>query len=173
MSKRLLVVNVYLLALIFTLLFYKQDFGFNLLIFEVILLVFWTWKLKGAVFTKPIRYIWLGTLLSALAVAYHGSLIAKSTNLMSLFLLNGFLVVPQIKSLMQAYLPAMENLIYGPSSFIRSHSNLFGGGKSFSGLLRYSKIAIVPLLVIFVFLGIYSAANSIFGEHVSGFFDRF
>ena len=173
MSKRLLVVNVYLLALIFTLLFYKQDLGFNLLIFEVILLVFWSWKLKGKVFSKPIRYIWFGTLLSTLAVAYHGSFIAKSTNLMSLFLLNGFLVLPQIRSLMQAFLPAMENLIYGPFKFIRSHSSLFGRGNAYSGLFRYSKIVIIPLLVIFVFLGLYSGANSIFGKHVSGFFMYF
>ncbi|NND76862.1 MAG: DUF4173 domain-containing protein [Flavobacteriales bacterium] len=173
MSKRLLVINAYILALIFTLLFYKQSLGFNLLIFEVILMIYWVWKLDGKIFSKPLRYIWFGTLLSALAIAYHGSYIARVTNITSLFLLNGFLVTPYIKSIAQSFMPAAENLIYGPFKFIRSHSSLFVGGKVLSGISRYVKIGVIPFVIIFVFLGLYSGANSIFGEHVSGFFGRF
>lgn len=163
-------------ALLFTLIFYKQRLGLNLVIYEGILLSYLLSTRSPKTFTKngiTLLTAVVSTLVATLAI--H-SVFTYWMNILSLILFSGYLVYPEMKSLVSAFKNALFNIVLSPIRFFKELLNTSIERKNTRVKLKRIRIFILPLLVIILFVIIYSAANPVFHkftEHISIFFNTY
>jgi len=147
-------------AIILTFLFYKQSFGINLLIGEII---FFIWLMYKGTFQRVGVYTF--TLAAGLLMTGFFSVINHSSytifiNLVVLFIFSGLLIFPQTKSLIYAAGQSFHKLLNGPVMFL----NDLSGNKRTNSSRFWRKFSIfaLPVIIILFFVLIYRLANPIF-----------
>ncbi len=165
------VIIVLVIALLFPWLFYEHNLGLNLLVFN--LLVFAGLFTIGKLNLKSglNRYISMGTLLSAFFIVYNGSELAVVVNILSLFLLAGTSLFPIGRNLLYSSLLSVINFFTAQKSFITLFKDAIPQGKGLRIFLRFLRLIIIPLIVVFIFILIYKTANPVFEGIVKSFFD--
>ncbi len=154
------------IALMFTVLFYHQSIGLNLLIFESVLLsLIW--------YFTPVKKItgsgWLltaGVLVTAIFTLVHASAFVIAMNVISLLLWSGWLLLPAGRSLVSFAILAIANLAYGPMNTINQLMALTKQSDRSRHRLRQAVYFVLPVMVILFFLLIYSASNPYFSRVV-------
>lgn len=153
-------------AILFTVLFYKESLGLNLLLFEGVLLI-WL-AISGDLRLKQLNTIVLtaSVVLTLIFTVIHHSTWSYFINFLMLFTLIGHLSVPQLRSVLNSFRMAVFNLFIAQSMFFK---RLFGAkeGKS-SRKFGWKRMRIfwIPLLIVIGFVMIYSWANPGFGRLV-------
>ncbi len=169
-----------LLTGLFYVLFYNQEAGINILIYEVALL-----GISLLIFTKPVLtpvflIVLSATIMSAVFTALYGSGISIMVNFISMFLLVAYRLAPGLRSMLIALPLTFYQIIGIPFSILNT---FYSKETAFSNSLRrfvYKlKVALMPLAVISVFLALYVFANSRFsklmnqfGESIGDFLSR-
>lgn len=166
MNKRLQLLTVTAGSILFTFLFYENLIGLNLLLFNVFVIGSLYFLKKLTLKSKLEFAILSGTILSGLMVVIYNSSLAIAVNLISLFLLAGVLLLPKIRNLIYASGLSIINAIMAQGSFYRLLQDLSEKRKGLKLILKYLKIIILPLLIVFIFLLIYKASNPFFSEYV-------
>lgn len=164
MKKNLALFLTVLTAFLFVFLFYKQDIGLNLLVFEL-----WIVGVSISLLNrKPVllisKIVLAGTLLSAVSVVVNYSIIAIFINLCSFFLFTGTLVYPEAKSILTPAGLAISNAFQSIRIFILSANELKGTNKGIRWMLSFIKIALIPIIVIGVFILLYTLSNPLFNK---------
>lgn len=156
---------------IFPWLFYEKSIGVNLLIFNLIIFVglFFIGKLN--IKNKLNRSIALGTLLSAIFVVYNGSALSIAVNIISLFLFAGSNIFDNGRNLFYASISSFINFFTSQINFFLSIRKIGSRTKKFKKVNKYLRLIIIPLIIVFVFVLIYKAANPVFEGMVKSFFD--
>jgi hypothetical protein len=161
------IISVILSAILFTILFYKQPQGINLLIFE---LLYFIWLIIAKQITFHNRYMRTaiaGLLLTAFFTVFTYSLFTYIMNYLALVILVGMLIYPQTKSLINALILSLSNII---NSQIRFISELIGAGnsKKQSGrMLNRSLIFVIPVIIVLIFIVLYRSSNPLFDKLVT------
>jgi hypothetical protein len=157
--------SVVLLALLFTLLFYRQNLGLNLLLFETAVCAILYRQLLQALtfsFKKIILLMWLLSLTSVVLV--HSDYSIAVHILLSVTAL-GILNSLELQTIISAFAGGIHSMIKAPMQFIQDKSGI--------NILpsRFPRIGIflVPIAVISFFMILYASANSIFGDLVGRF----
>src|SRR5690554_7474270 len=109
---------VLLTAIVFTLLFYHQSIGINLLIFEVFILGILHF-FRRFTFNRESLIVLSCTVITGLLVVVHNSQFVIFTNFLSLFLLTGVLLYPQAKSLFFSFGFAFRNSLFAPIELLK------------------------------------------------------
>jgi len=164
MGKKQNITLVLLSAVIFTALFHKQTLGLNLLIFE--LLIF-TWFLLTKQFhfnSKNSITIGFAVLISAFATIIVHSKFSYFINIVAMLAFIGILIYPQAKSLLFIYALSFANLINSQIKFLSDLSNSEINGNSVWSAVWKSRIFVVPLFIIFLFILIYRNSNPVFDK---------
>lgn len=161
-------------AIILTFLFYRQSFGINLLLSEIILLI---WLLyRGQLTLTGVYAVTLtsGLLVTAVFSVINHSVFTIFINLIVLFIFGGLIVYPQTKSLLYSVGQSFINMVQAPVTFL---NNLTGTSKSGSkGFWRKFRIFAMPVLVILLFIILYRSANPIFNNafvNISAFLEEY
>lgn len=164
-------VGLTILALIgYHLLFWHESFGVNILLFTALILGWSVYKQGRIMMNKPILFTAIITLVFSIFVVVHGSYLAKFGYLCSLFIYLGFLFQPNTKSIVSALPSGIFNL---PVSFINTINKTVKSiprPKKYDKVLRWSKIIMIPLAVLILFVVIFSFANPIFSRLTNEFF---
>ncbi len=157
-------------ALIYSGLFYQQLPGINFLLFTILL--------NGFALAQDLSlrksFSWLaaaiGSLVSAAAVFYFGTGLPVFANIVSLVLLAGLTFKPQsslfialIQSLF-SLLSSLPLLIF--SIFEGNPKSLDEAEKPKQSISKILLLITVPLLIAFIFLSIYRAANPLFDQFI-------
>lgn len=163
-------------SVLFTFFFYKENLGMNLLLADVIVIV---WLL----FTRQLRLnnvisivAFSAFLLTAVFTIITHSVFVYIMHFISIFMLAGALIHPVAGSLLTTAGLAAGNIFLSFASFIEA---LTTGSKSRSKvgrIIRTSVIFIVPVIIIFIFIAIYSASNPKFNQlvvHVTDFLGKY
>jgi hypothetical protein len=156
---------VFLSAISITFLFYRQSLGLNLLIFEVGLI---SWLSA----TKSLPKTRIGIVcLAALGISLMATLVTHSTfsyivHFLVVFIFVGVLNYTKVMSLVSALGLAFSSAIASQAKFIERLIRAKVKGKNMKGFLWKSRIFIIPLVIIFIFLIIYSASNPIFSDFI-------
>jgi hypothetical protein len=147
------------IAAVFTLFFYHQLIGLNLLLFELILLPLIirhtpvrTFKVNGWLITT-------GVAVTAIFTFVHASSFVITMNLVALFIWLGWLLLPDGRSMVSFAGLAFENLILAP---VNAFNRALAGRKNHQRthhLIRQAAYLILPLFLILFFILIYSASN--------------
>lgn len=157
-----------LLSIIFTILFYHESVGINLLIFEFSIFAYLIFIERIRLSSRYILLSFFATFISAIAFVINFTAFALLFNLTSFFVFSGVLIYPQTRSLLSSVNLAFKNIPDSIRYFIEAISF-----KSESRGIRIRKInsslklSIVPLLLIILFLGFYNISTPYFND----FFD--
>ncbi|MDD3876743.1 MAG: DUF4173 domain-containing protein [Bacteroidales bacterium] len=164
MNKKGILIVVFLTALVFAFLFHNQPLGLNLLIFELfvvaMLLLLKQINLKGI--TSVIAFS--SFLITAFATVAVYSFWTYFVHFIIFFLFLGTQIYPEVRSFLHAFVLFFNSSIYAPSKFVRKISDVRFKNKKMGLYLRRSRIFLLPLLVIIVFVIIYRNSNPVFDQ---------
>ncbi|WP_432412172.1 DUF4153 domain-containing protein [Rasiella sp. SM2506] len=164
---------VFLSASVLTVLFYKQGIGLNLLLFEV-LFIGWLFFSKQLSLTNTLVKITLaGMLLTGVFTVVTYSIYVYVVHFFALFLFIGVLNFQTIRSLFSGFGAAFISLFISQIAFAQQFFSRSVGGVKVGKVLWRSRIFIIPVLIIVVFLTMYGFSNPIFGEYLGAFGDMF
>jgi hypothetical protein len=159
-------------TLLFYLLFWKHVMGINTLIHFLFsltcYLIFYPTSFKNRSFQASL----FGTFLIACAVTYHQSAISQVFYWISSFLCIGFAHGIELRTIMYATMRTVRDLFYVPIELIMLMRPKGDVGPLIKKLIWLTKIAILPTFLAILFLIIYSNSNDVFGDYVSGFFEK-
>ncbi len=163
-----LLLIVVLNSILFTFLFYKQSIGLNLAIFESALLlqlVIIT-KLNLAKLNSFIAFG--GVAVSLITVLIYASTFSIWVNLLSLSIFVGITVFPETKSLAHSLATFIINfLTFQPiRQLFVVFASVFTKIPKINYALRYIKIIVIPVFIVFVFVMIYKTSNPIFEKYM-------
>jgi hypothetical protein len=151
-------------AAIFTWLFYDRSLGVNLLIYEISILLYLGYE--GAIQLKNQRHLigLLAVVLSCAMTILHHSTLSYVIHFLICFLYVGALSSPEIRSLPYIWANSISSFFitpgYLPGVLFNKKNEQ---NKKRSGLWRILKLFIIPMLIIIVFIMIYSGSNPEFG----------
>jgi Domain of unknown function (DUF4173) len=165
-------VSLIVLPLLFNAIFWKEDFGINLLIFSsLVVFVLAYFLFPESINKRNVQLSILFTLLSGLMVVVHNSVISKLGHLASFFLTIGFMQENRSKTVFEAALQFGINLLgtifQAPKHLLRASEPVFGESKFAKFVGRNLVLAIIPLLVFGIFFLIFLNANPVFSELVN------
>ncbi|HPE43722.1 MAG TPA: DUF4173 domain-containing protein [Bacteroidales bacterium] len=150
-----------LLTVVFTLLFYRQHIGLNLLIYE--LLVLFSLRQKFGCFIQPVyaKVLVFSLLATLIAVVLVNSILVILVNLLILTLLVAYLSQLQEANLFGAALAIAGNIVRSPFAGIRAIGEEIAGKEQSRGrqLIAIVLILLAGLFVVLVFALIYAAAS--------------
>jgi Domain of unknown function (DUF4173) len=168
---------------LFTIVFYQQSAGINVLIFESIYLLFVATFARQAL-KRPLAWLFFGgTLLTAVFTVVTNSVFVILFNFISLMMLSGILIFPEAVSVISVAGLAFYNLLLAQVNSLKKVVDHKSRLNPFRKILFYARIVLIPLIVIFFFVVIYKAANPVFngyaneawlrfGHYLSAFFNR-
>jgi len=156
-------------AIAFPLLLHRQTAGINVVLLDlpVIALLIWSGRLNMR--NKLMLLVTAGLFLTSLMCLVYSSDIAVTMNIISLILLAGLMAAPELSVLFNA-LPALAvSFFTAPYDYFR---NLAGNNTKRTGRYRTMTIAayiVIPLIVLFIFVSLYSAASPYFNQLTGNF----
>jgi len=153
-------------AMLLTGLFYQQGIGLNLLIFDTLFII-WLFITKQIKLQTANQIISVsGFLVTSIFTVVTYSIYAYVIHFLALFVFVGMLNYNQARSFITALAIAFVSILSSQAAFVQEiysrkiHKNAFGK------LLWKSRIFLVPVLIITVFVSIYSFSNNVFGSMV-------
>lgn len=154
------------------LLFWNESFGINILLFTVALLSWSVIEHRKSMLKKKLLASGAIILLLSVMIVVNGSYLAKSIYICSLLIYLGFLFQPNAKSIISAFPSGLFNF---PVSFVNTANQVAKQIKiprKFSGMFRFLKFTLIPLVVLTVFMIIFSYANPIFSNLTHHFLNK-
>lgn len=163
--------SVIALAILFDLLFWRMELGLNLTLFALIGMGLATGRHGWQSISWPARWAFLGTLVAAVMVYVHHSAIAIIGTALGLVLFSGLVHEPALRSVFYALPQAIGAFVLGPLK-LREGLGMLRGEEHVPGAgWRWSRIAVIPVIVTFVFVQLYRGGNPRFHAMTAGFFD--
>lgn len=171
MSPKAKIVSTVSLAILFSYLFYQQNIGVNLLLFEAVglllLLLFKQIDLKRNI----LRFALIGVILSLGSYMINYSAFALIMNFLFGIFFIGLLSYPELKNKFLAFFIAGISAVVSPVGFVKNLSENIKNSNRFLSKLWRAKMYIVPILVALVFISIYRNSNPFF-NNIIGFVEK-
>ncbi len=150
----LLTIGIFL----FTLIFWKQDIGINSLIFSSFLVTSLLFFFPKSRKSKNALIIYLGTIISSLAIVYHASSLVIFIWIVSLFFLQPFVHYSELRTLLFGGLSGIIsylNPIGLLNENIKINNNKF---KNIKKIFKYIRLIFIPLVIVLIFFSIFKIA---------------
>lgn len=155
-------------ALLFTILFYHQGPGINILLFESVFLL-WLWRVKRDHALSTTTKIYLVChVLSMAGVFLSNNMMALIMNVLLTGLLPAVLLYPNARSITSLTIIGAYSGLRAPLKFIQTKSSRFS---MLQVIMKY-RFLLIPLFIVFLFLVIYANANAVFGDLFDKTFNR-
>ncbi|MCH8902620.1 MAG: DUF4173 domain-containing protein [Bacteroidetes bacterium] len=160
-------------TVIYDYLFWKENFGINVLIFSSLLMATMVALYPQSFRNRNVLLVAIGTMLSAVFEVIHNSGSSKLIHLASFFMLIGFIHQGQLRSMIAAGLTALTNYFFIPGRIMKEIGKVKSRFRNVNKFLKLLKLTIIPLLVVIVFYIIYKNANPVFEKYALLFLDDF
>jgi hypothetical protein len=164
MKKNYNLLAVFILAVIFTVLFYKKGIGLNIFIFESVLILWLLITKQICIHYKNIFLYGSGLIITSLFTFLTFSLYSFIINFLVLFVFVGVLIYPQAKSVLCSFSLSFRNLFCSQVKFVNELSRLNIKGISLGKLVGRLSVFIIPLIIVIIFTIIYRNSNPHFEE---------
>lgn len=153
-------------GILFNLIFWSERLAINLLIYSLFVLTI-TFFNDEVIKTSKLKIYGLAHLFAAVLVVVNNSDLSLATYYISFLLFVGFSHYQSIRTVFVALLATALQLIAIPATAFKRLSDLQFGNFRVKPLLRPLKYIILPIIMVFIFIGIYSGANAIFEKYAS------
>ncbi len=169
MNSKIKIIITFLCSLTLTLLFHKKALGINLFIAEISLLIFLIKSKQFKLQSFNTILVFFGVLITSIVSIIIHSILSYLINFLSLFILIGVLIYPEIKSLLNSISLSFYNLLNSQINFINTLLSSNTNGLKIRKLVKKTSIFIIPLFIILVFIVLYRNSNPVFNELVTDF----
>ena len=152
---------VLLIAFTYCTIFWKENMGLNSLIFAVLM----TGSLAAHYEVKRNPYFLLtafGTILTAIMIVIHNSLVSKIIHLASMVTMIGFAQHRVFRFVWYAFLMGIYSMLETPKKFVRQFNENFGTALRPVVLQRNFQLSITPVFLLGLFYIIYYKNSSVF-----------
>jgi len=166
-TRRLELILVTVLAVIYHLLFWQEKFGLNLLLFSSVLTALALVRNRQNVLRPTVIITVIGTITSGASVILYDSLMAKIIHLLSFPVMLGFIYQGELRSIYYALSSAVANFLTVPKRLLYDSSVALNKKYKLNWLWRFMKLFFIPLMTFCLFLLIYNFASPFFGEYVA------
>lgn len=152
-------------GLLFTYLFWMERLAINLLIYSIFIV---TITLFNNDLSKSKKVVWyaLSHLLAAVLVVLNNSDLTLVTYYISLLIFIGFSHYQHVKSIFAAGLVSVLQIITVPAGLITHISKLKIGNFNLKPVFKPIKYIVLPIIIVAVFIMIYSNANAVFAHYL-------
>jgi len=164
MEKKRILLLVLLSTILFTFLFHRQSLGLNLFIFELFI---FSWLILSKQFRFNGKYpitIGIGLLAGSVMYVINHSAFSLVMNILMLFIFIGVVMYPQAKSLITNIGLSFTNIYTSQAGFIKQIASSNLKGKSVGNRMLRLSIFIIPVIIIIIFMIIYSRSNPVFND---------
>jgi hypothetical protein len=157
------------LTAIYAILFYDQDYGLNYLLFSIFAAGSLIWRNPQLLKSKQFIAILIGTIYTGALTFYFGTWYHVLMNKISLLLMAALAITP-CSSLIVALFHSLFTYVTLPVYMILDLLKMKGNPIArYGSLVKYLMLAIVPIIIMIIFLSIYAFANPILAEFLSQF----
>ena len=160
-----------LATIVFDQLFWHETIGVNLSLFALLIVVLITLRSGWRDLSGPAKWTGLGVLVSAFMLTWHGSTIACFSLIASLTAFAGLAHASALRTHLSAIVQYLGDTLAAPIGMARSVGGIFNGPPIARKTWRWSKLVLLPLLIVMVYFYIYRSANSKFDALTAGFLD--
>ena len=170
-QKNKIFVFLVILTLIFNSFFWHEKLGANLIIFIILSSLAVIILNRDSIKSKNVMLVSFAMLYSGGMVVYNNSVFSSFACISSFIVLIGYMHQPQLKTVLSALLTSLGSFLIFPYNVleeIRLAKNKF---RVFAKVLKAAKLASIPVIVFFVFYGIYAYSNPIFNNYSNSFWD--
>lgn len=164
-KSNLLLLSVLLGGLLFNYLFWMERLAINLLIYSLFIIVA-TFFATDVMKTSKFKIYASAHFLAAALVVINNSDLSLVAYYISMLLFVGFSHYQSIRTIYIAFFTAVLQFITVPIGLIKKLSEVKVGNFSLKPILRPIKYIILPLIIVFIFTGIYSGANKVFAHYL-------
>ncbi len=154
-------------TILFNLLFWQENLGINALIFTTFLLGSFFYIFPKFIKSKNAIIVALGTLISAITIVFHASLLVIFVWIFSIVLLQPFIHYQKLRTIFFSTLSAITSFITSFGLLGQNTNPSTSKNKSsfqLKNIFKYLKLTLLPILVVYVFYWIFKFANPIFDE---------
>ncbi|MCC7318140.1 MAG: DUF4173 domain-containing protein [Bacteroidales bacterium] len=163
---------------VMTLLFYRQEMGINLFLFELLLLLWLYLSKQLPLETTLQKLLIIGLIVTSAATVLVHSILSYVVHYLLFIVLIGLWSSPLFRMLPLAGLQAFLQFFVAQWLFFKRMVSKKLNGKALSYYLRKAGIFIVPLIMVLIFFSMYRTASPLFdswfgrtGEWISKAFD--
>lgn len=154
-------------------LFWRTDFGINTLLFIIPVLAGLFFLRRDLISNWSVIASAGAVLLSAILVVIHNSVIAKAVHQLAIVLLIGFVQSRELRFIAFAAILGISSIFEGPIQLIRQFEKEVIKSPHLKQLLYWLRMVILPVILGFLFLGIYSVASDKFAWLLTESWGRF
>ncbi|MBK9148919.1 MAG: DUF4173 domain-containing protein [Flavobacteriales bacterium] len=158
-------------AFIFDRLFFQMGIGLNLALFAVLMVVLIAHRIGLEALSLPARWAMLGTVVAALMVAVHGSVIAPIMAVLGLIWSSAMGHERTLRSIPLAFSQALANYVSLPIATLDGTNELLPKRGAARTGWRWARLSVIPLLVLAIFFQLYRVGNPKFDHLTAGFLD--
>ena len=169
MSKKRDILIVIFSTIIFAFLFHREDLGLNLFIFETIFFAWLLYSKRLQFKTRNQITVALAFITTSIATVVTHSVFSYFINYLVLVVFVGLLIYPQVKSLLNAFRISIISFFKSQIFFFESLLSTKVKGKNFGSYIWKFRMFFIPLIIIIIFIAIYSGSNPVFNDLVSSF----
>jgi hypothetical protein len=171
MKGRKELLTIIVSALLITYLFYKKSLGLNLFLFEVFFVAFLVITQQLIIKSKTQKISFIGFLLTSLFTIITHSTFSYFIHFLTLIIFIGVLNYPSVRSLINALKITFVSFFGSQNKFLNLIFRSSINGKNIGSILWKSRIFLIPIAIVVIFLVIYSASNPIFNDLISEGFE--
>lgn len=163
-------------ALIFNYIFWNEEFGLNTVIFNLFLTGSLLYLYPKSIKYKNTIFTVLGSFITATIVIIHNSLLSIIIHYISTILMVAFIHQPKLKSILFAFITSITDFLSLKKTFLTqivSGSNEIKTAeykKRLNSIGRWFRIAVIPIIILFVFYFLFKFANPAFEKISTKFF---
>jgi len=164
--KNSIIKVIFVLAVLFSILFYRQAIGLNLVIFELLVLPLMLWNYSPMRKTGVFWFLLSGTVLSLASVFVYHTAWAILVHLMFAFLFAAICSFPTMRSLLHLWIESVVQIItsqIGFFIFLARKPKTRMSGRKFWRVMRW---VLLPLAIVLLFIILYRMANPIFNKQI-------
>lgn len=170
-QARAVLIIALLTAVVFDRLFYQMCLGLNLALFTVLVVVLVVHRIGWMALSIPARWAMAGTVLAALMVVVHGSMIAPIMAVLGLLWFSALAHERALRSIPMAFAQSIANFVSLPMAALDGSGDLMPQRGAARNGWRWARLIVVPMLVLALFFQLYRVGNPKFDHLTAGFLD--
>ncbi|NII24976.1 DUF4173 domain-containing protein [Pseudoflavitalea sp. X16] len=148
-------------GILFSLVFWQEKLGINTVLFDAFILAALFYLYANARQNAVVRWLVIGHLTCLVMIVLHNTLLSKIAFSITLLLIAGFAEYTH-RSAWFAGGSVLLNIIFCVASFADQFKRKPGTKRKRTGLSKFIRFAIFPVLLLALFFIIYLSANSVF-----------
>lgn len=160
-------------TILFNLIFWQENLGLNALIFTVFIIGSALYIFPKFIKSKNALIVALGTLVSAITITYHASLLVIFVWIFSIVLLQPFIHYKKLQTIFFSTLSAITSFVTVFGLLGQNTEKTTSKRNSpfkYKNIFKYLKLTLLPIFVVYIFYWIFKFANPIFDELSGTFF---